>query len=139
MIEKERLACIMQNEKFLKNSEATRFRAGAEQAEVARKGGKASGEKRRRRRTVAEAVREACEKSIKDVPGLEKVAKKFGLSDSDDVLSVVVQSVFLNEIKKGDFKSLKDLTDILGESPDLADDEKKKNLLAAIEKAVNGE
>lgn len=106
-----------------------------------KKGGIASGEARRRKRTVAEALREAGRRNVADIPELEKIAKKYGLTGEDDILSLTTQAIYINELKKGNFKSLKELTEILGEQIATGTDEEKKQteLLTAIEKAVTGE
>lgn len=106
-----------------------------------KKGGKASAAARRRKKTVAEALREAGQRNISDIPGLEKIAKKYGLTGEDDILSLTTQAIYINELKKGNFKSLKELTEILGEQIATGTDEEKKQaeLLTAIEKAVIGE
>lgn len=116
-------------------------RTPEERRENARKAGKASGEARRRKRTVAEALREAGQRNISDIPGLEKIAKKYGLTGEDDILSLTTQAIYINELKKGNFKSLKELTEILGEQIATGTDEEKKQaeLLTAIEKAVTSE
>lgn len=109
--------------------------------ENGRKGGKASGAKKRRNRTVAEALNEIGKRNISEVPGLEKIAKKYGLTGEDDILYLTTQAVYINEIKKGNFKSLSELVEILGEKNATATSEEKKqaDLLNAIEKAVNGD
>lgn len=106
-----------------------------------RKGGIASGKARKRKKTVAEALREAGERNIADIPGLEKIAKKYGLTGEDDILSLTTQAIYINELKKGNFKSLRELTEILGEQIATGTDEEKKQaeLLTAIEKAITGE
>lgn len=106
-----------------------------------KKGGIASGKARKRRKTVAEALREAGERNIADIPGLEKIAKKYGLTGEDDILSLTTQAIYINELKKGNFKSLRELTEILGEQIATGTDEEKKQaeLLTAIEKAITGE
>lgn len=106
-----------------------------------RKGGVASGKARKRKKTVAEALREAGERNISDIPGLEKIAKKYGLTGEDDILSLTTQAIYINELKKGNFKSLRELTEILGEQIAIGTDEEKKQaeLLTAIKKAIVGE
>lgn len=112
-----------------------------EARENGKKGGIASGKARKRRKTVAEALREAGERNIADIPGLEKIAKKYGLTGEDDILSLTTQAIYINELKKGNFKSLRELTEILGEQIATGTDEEKKQaeLLTAIEKAITGE
>lgn len=116
-------------------------RTPEERRENARKAGIASGKARKRKKTVAEALREAGERNIADIPGLEKIAKKYGLTGEDDILSLTTQAIYINELKKGNFKSLRELTEILGEQIATGTDEEKKQaeLLTAIEKAVTSE
>lgn len=131
----------MKGELNIDNLVPNEARTPEERRENARKAGKASGEARRRKRTVAEALREAGQRNISDIPGLEKIAKKYGLTGEDDILSLTTQAIYINELKKGNFKSLKELTEILGEQIATGTDEEKKQaeLLTAIEKAVIGE
>lgn len=116
-------------------------RTKREASESGKLGGIASGKARRRKKTVAEALREAGQRNISDIPGLEKIAKKYGLTGEDDILSLTTQAIYINELKKGNFKSLKELTEILGEQIATGTDEEKKQaeLLTAIKKAVTSE
>lgn len=76
------------------NSEATQFQAGKEQVEIARKGGKASGEARREKRLFREAIE-----------------KKLGASLNDIVEAMI------NEAKKGNTQASVFLRDTIGEKP----------------------
>lgn len=126
----------MANEQNLKNFTSDQDREAA--ARNGRKGAEALKAKRKRQRTVAEALREAGERNIKDIPGLEKIAAKYGLTGEDDVLYLTTQAIYFNELKKGNFKSLNELVEILGERQSTTADEDKKqaDLLKAIKQAV---
>ena len=76
------------------NSEATQFKTGKEQVEIARKGGIASGEARREKRLFKEAIE-----------------KKLGASLDDIIDSMII------EAQKGNVQATTFLRDTIGEKP----------------------
>lgn len=84
-----------------------------EAREIGSRGGVASAEARRRRAIITKAVAEACDRDINSIPALKRVAAKYGLDDVDTQLDFVVQAIFTNEAKRGNFKSIKDLLEIM--------------------------
>lgn len=76
------------------NSEATQFRTGKEQVEIARKGGIASGEARREKRLFRDAIE-----------------KKLG-----DSLDNIIEAM-INKASEGDVQATAFLRDTIGEKP----------------------
>lgn len=86
----------------------------SEQArEYGARGGVASAKAQKRRAIITQAVAEACDRDISTIPALKRVAVKYGLKDVDTQLDFVVQAIFTNEAKRGNFKSIKDLLEIM--------------------------
>lgn len=69
----------MANEENLKNGEATQFRAGEEQAKIARLGGIASGKARRERREARELVKIALDELVRDKKTGEEMPKRLAM------------------------------------------------------------
>lgn len=105
----------MANENNLKKGEVTQYRSGEEAARNGRKGGKASGRKRREQRTVREILRAVLDGKIKDNQQFAKLAEKLGISDKKSVKEVYTLVCLLNSVKKGDLSDLEKLARLLGE------------------------
>lgn len=88
----------MANEKNLKNGEAHKFRAGEEQARIAKKGGVASGRARRQKRTLSDIA-----KMIADNPAPDAARRKLELIgiEAEDASNnaVIVASVYSKAVK----------------------------------------
>ena len=88
----------MANEKNLKNGEAHKFRAGEEQARIAKKGGVASGRARRQKRTLSDLA-----KMIADNPAPDAARRKLELIgiEAEDASNnaVIVASVYSKAVK----------------------------------------
>ncbi len=72
----------MANEKNLIKGKATQFRTGEEQAKIAKKGGKASGRKRREQKTYKEMAKAMLSAKV-DNEEMQAIAKQFGIKDLD--------------------------------------------------------
>lgn len=103
------------NDKNLKNGKATQFRTGEEQVKIAKKGGKASGRKRREQKTVRDILSAVLDGKIKDSGQFAKLAAKMGVNDKKSVKDIYTLICLLNSIKKGDLSDLERLTRLLGE------------------------
>lgn len=95
----------MANPENLEKGKATRFRSGEEAAKAGRKGGKASGEARRKRKAFAEAFDTLLERQYTDhngnqLQGVEAIAVK----------------VF-QQAMNGDLKAIQIIRDTVGEMP----------------------
>lgn len=105
----------MSNANNLKNGEATQFRAGGEQAEIARQGGIASGKARREKKTVQKILGDFLDSDITKNKSLESLAKKIGISTDGSIKDLVTAVCVLNTLKKGDVSELEKIAKLLGE------------------------
>jgi len=94
----------MANEENLKKGKATQFRTGEEQAKIAQKGGKASGESRRKRKLLKEHLELLLETKIQT-------------SDGEVTKSEAITLKLIEQALKGNVKAYKLIRDTLGEAP----------------------
>lgn len=128
----------MANANNLKNGEATQFRAGEEQVEIARLGGIASGKARREKQKTQQILADLLSIKNKDLAMFQKLASKLGLDGDTSIHEVFTMVCLLNAVKKGDLQDLERLTKLLGEQTEVADTEAEKqaDFLDAVKKAV---
>ena len=128
----------MANKNNLKNGEATQFRAGEEQVEIARLGGIASGKARREKQRTQQILSDMLSIKNKDLVMFQKLASKLGLNGETSIHEVFTMVCLLNAVKKGDLQDLERLTKLLGEQTEIADTEAEKQaaFLDAVKKAV---
>lgn len=89
--------------RFVKgNDEGQKFQAGGQQSEIARQGGHAVQEEKKRKKLLREVLREELDK---------ETAKGSGITKMEAVVAAVVK----NQFDKPSAKGLKILTEILGE------------------------
>ena len=125
----------MANEENLKKGAPYRFRTGEQQVEIARKGGIASGEARRRKKTMKETARMLLDMEIPDAAKeLKKRLKVMGISEEDFTYQSAVMVGVLNQAMKGNTKAAAFLRDTVGENPMLMEEE-GSSLADAIEEA----
>lgn len=105
----------MANANNLKNGEATQFRTGEEQVEIARQGGIASGQARREKKTIQKILAELLDGQIKDSPQFAKLASKMGVEGDKSVKDIFTMVCLLNSVKSGNLGDLERLTKLLGE------------------------
>lgn len=131
----------MANANNLKNGEATQFRAGEEQAEIARLGGIASGKARREKQRTQQILSDMLSIKNKDLAVFQKLASKLGLDGDTSIHEVFTMVCLLNAVKKGDLSDLWQLQKLLGEQTEVADTEAQKQaaFLDAVKKAVTDE
>ena len=96
------------NDDNLKKGIDTQFRTGEQQVETARKGGIASGEARRRKRTLKEIAEMLADEHIA-MPQPDGTTKDM----TYDV--ALIQTMYRNAITKGDTQAAKFIANILGE------------------------
>ena len=127
----------MANANNLKNGEATQFRAGEEQVEIARLGGIASGKARREKQKTQQILADLLSIKNKDLAMFRKLASKLGLDGDTSIHEVFTMVCLLNAVKKGDLQDLERLTKLLGEQTEVADTEAEKQaaFLEAVKKA----
>ena len=105
----------MSNANNLKNGEATQFRTGEEQVEIARQGGIASGKARREKKTIQKILAELLDGQIKDNPQFAKLASKMGVESDKSVKDIFTMVCLLNSVKSGNLGDLERLSKLLGE------------------------
>ena len=110
----------MANEENLKKGEPYRFRTGEQQVEIARKGGIASGEARRRKKTMRETAQMVLDMQIPNAAKeLKTKLKVMGLSEEDFTYQAAVMVAIVNQAMKGNTKAAAFLRDTVGENPAL--------------------
>lgn len=125
----------MANEENLKKGAPYRFRTGEQQVEIARRGGIASGEARRRKKTMKETVKMLLNMEIPDAAKeLKAKLKVMGISEEDFTYQSAVMVAILNQAMKGNTKAATFLRDTAGENPLLMEEE-NYSLADAIEDA----
>ena len=120
------------------NAEATEFRTGEQQVEIARQGGIASGIARREKKTVQKILNDFLSTAAKDNPQVSKLAAKMGLKSDDSIKDLFTIVCTLNTLKDGSLSDLERLSKLLGEQTEISDTEAQKQaaFLDAIKKAV---
>ena len=121
------------------NAEATEFRTGERQVEIARQGGIASGIARREKKTVQKILNDFLSAAAKDNPQVAKLAAKMGLQDDGSIKDLFTIVCTLNTLKDGNLSDLERLSKLLGEQTEIADTEAQKQaaFLDAVKKAVS--
>ncbi len=99
------------------NAEATEFRTGEQQVEIARKGGIASGIARREKKTVQKILGNYLDLGITENRTLEALARKAGISTDGSIKDLVTAVCVLNTLKNGELKDLELMMKLLGETP----------------------
>ena len=123
------------NEENLKKVAPFRFRTGEQQVETARRGGIASGEARRRKKTMKETAKMLLDMEIPDAAKeLKAKLKVMGISEEDFTYQSAVMVGILNQAMKGNTKAAAFLRDTVGENPMLMEEE-GSSLADAIEEA----
>lgn len=114
------------------NAEATQFRTGEEQVEIARQGGIASGKARREKKTIQKILADLLDGQIKDNPQFAKLASKMGVESDKSVKDIFTMVCLLNSVKSGNLGDLERLSKLLGE------DKQNENadVLARLDKVI---
>lgn len=119
------------------NAEATQFRSGEEAVEKGRKGGIASGQARREKKTIQKILADYLDNDVKSVQGLMKVANTAGVSSEQSIKELATAICLLNTLKKGDVDKLATLMSLLGESVEREDTNKDvEETLAVIKECA---
>ena len=103
------------------NAEATQFRSGEEAVENGRKGGIASGQARREKKTIQKILADLLDSEIKDSPQFAKLASKMGVESDKSVKDIFTYICVLNSVKSGNLGDLERLSKLLGEDKENAD------------------
>lgn len=108
----------MPNEENLKKGEPYRFRTGEQQVEVARKGGIASGEARRRKKAMRDTAKMLLDMQVpKAAKELKQKLAVMGISEEDFTYQTAVMVGVINQAMKGNTKAAAFLRDTVGENP----------------------
>lgn len=120
------------------NAEATQFKAGEQQVEIARKGGHASAQSQKDKKTVQKILNDFLDQGVSENKTVEALARKAGLSTSESVKDLVTIVCVLNTLKRGSVDELEKLARLLGEKTVTDDTETKaqESLMEAIKRAV---
>ena len=97
------------------NAEETQFRSGEEAVENGRKGGIASGQARREKKTIQKILADLLDSEIKDNPQFAKLASKMGVESDKSVKDIFTYICLLNSVKSGNLDDLERLSKLLGE------------------------
>lgn len=108
----------------------------SEEREMRSRGGKKSGETRRRKKTMKETARMMLDMEI-PAAGKELKAKlkAMGISEEDFTYQSAIMVGILNQAMKGNVKAAAFLRDTIGENPLLTQDEENSTLADVIEEA----
>ena len=108
----------------------------SEEREMRSRGGKKSGETRRRKKTIKETARMMLDMEI-PAAGKELKAKlkAMGISEEDFTYQSAIMVGILNQAIKGNVKAAAFLRDTIGENPLLTQDEENSTLADVIEEA----
>ena len=114
------------------NAEATQFRSGEQAVENGRKGGIASGQARREKKTIQKILADLLDGQIKDNPQFAKLASKMGVESDKSIKDIFTMVCLLNSVKSGNLGDLERLSKLLGE------DKQNENadVLARLDKVI---
>ena len=99
------MGCGKTKEELAKISEKTRFKTGSEQVEIARLGGFASGEAKRKRKTIREELEFLLEKKLKNNKGKDISTRE------------AISTAMIGQAIKGNVKAFIAIRDTIGEKP----------------------
>ena len=103
----------MANEKNL--TPFTSEQSREEAVENGRKGGIASGQSRREKKTIQKILANLLDSKIKDSPQFAKLASKMGVESDKSVKDIFTYICVLNSVKNGNLGDLERLSKLLGE------------------------
>lgn len=105
----------MANEENLKKGKKTQFKSGEKAARNGRKGGIASGESKREKKTIQKILSDYFDSDVKEHKNLKKIASSAGIEGKQSVKELVTVVCVLNTLQKGEVDKLQKLCEILGE------------------------
>lgn len=119
------------------NAEATQFRSGEEAVENGRKGGIASGQARREKKTIQKILADYLDNDVQSNKSLKKIADTAGITGEQSIKELVTAVCILNTLKKGDVDKLSSIMGLLGESVEKEDTNKDvEETLAVIKECA---
>ena len=90
-------------------------RSPSEVRENGRKGGIASGQARREKKTIQKILSDLLDSEIKDSPQFAKLASKMGVESDKSIKDIFTLVCLLNSVKSGNLGDLERLSKLLGE------------------------
>ena len=117
----------MANEKNLRTPTTNEAR------EIGRKGGIASGQARREKKTIQKILADLLDSEIKDSPQFTKLASKMGVESDKSIKDIFTLVCLLNSVKSGNLGDLERLSKLLGE------DKQNENadVMAKLDKVID--
>ena len=106
------------------NAEATQFRSGEEAVKNGRKGGIASGQARREKKTIQKILADYLDNDVQSNKSLKKIADTAGITGEQSIKELVTAVCILNTLKKGDVDKLSSIMGLLGEGVEKEDTNK---------------
>ena len=97
------------------------------------RGGKASAESRKEKRTVKNILTDLMSANIEETPQFTEIANKLGIKSDKSIKDLFVMVCVLNNLEKGDLYDLEKLAELLNE-----DNGNSGGILEDILSAVNG-
>lgn len=107
------------------NAEATEFRTGEQQVEIARQGGIASGIARREKKATQKILQDLLNLDVESNPLLVKLAKQVGVSTDKSIHELATMVLLINTLKKGNLGDLELLSKLLGEDKQISQESKQ--------------
>lgn len=108
----------MANEKNLKPQSK---RTKSEQREIAKKGGKKSGEARRRKRLLKDCMNDLLDLPVNDTKKWNKLSRMGIDAENIDNRALLTASLFMKAVECGDVAAFKEIRDLIGEKGDSVD------------------
>lgn len=105
----------MPNEKNLKKGKATQFKSGEEAAKNGKKGGEASVQSRREKKTIQQILNTVLDGDISTLPQFASIAKKLGVERDKSIKELFSLICLLNSVKTANLSDLEHLVKLLGE------------------------
>ena len=90
-------------------------------AEEARKGGKKSGETRRNKKTIQKIVNEFLNAKCSDSAQFKRIAQKLGIESEKSIKELLTYLAIINTAKNANLDELSKLTKLIGEMPEMND------------------
>lgn len=119
------------------NAEATQFRSGEEAVENGRKGGLASGQARREKKTIQKILSELLDTNVENIPQMANSLKKMGIKGDKPLKDVFTLIATLNTLKTANLGDLERLSKLLGEQTEYEDNNKDvEETLAVIKECA---
>ena len=105
----------MNEKNLMPISEVNSRRSREEHSEHSRRGGIASGQSRREKKTIRNILSDLLEGQVSDNPQFAEIASKLGLKGNQSVKSLFTVVCLLNSARRGDLSDLERLGGLLGE------------------------